>query len=373
MSVLLRGTLVSHGVTTADAWALVADGVFQEVGSGAAPESDETFEGTYLVPGFIDLHCHGGGGGAFDDGADGIARGLAFHRRHGTTRSLVSLVTASIADLVARTAVAARAARADDRILGVHLEGPFLSVERRGAHDPALLTTPTGAAIDALLAAGDGTIRQVTLAPELDGSSEAVQRLVQAGVRVAVGHTDATADVGAHAFDAGATIVTHAFNGMRTLDHRAPGVLAAAFDRDDVTIEVIADGVHVHPRMVRLLFENAPGRVALVSDAMSAAGLPDGPSRIGGLDVVVSDGVPRLVHGGSIAGSTLTLDKAVRTAVAAGVPLEAAVDAATRTPARALGVDDTYGSIAVGRVADAVVLDAELRPATVLSRGDIVR
>lgn len=369
---LLRGRIVSDGRDLDDAWALVESGRIVEVGNGSAPTADRTIAGAIVAPGFVDLHCHGGAGVAFDDGEAAIERAMAFHRAHGTTRQLASLVTGSLDDMTARAGAIAAVAARDDRLLGVHLEGPCIAEARKGAHDAALLRDPDAASIDALVAAVGAMPAMITLAPELDGGMDAVTALAQRGWRVAVGHTDAVVEQGAAAFDAGATLVTHAFNGMRGLDHRAPGVLPAAFDDERVTIEVIADGVHVHPRMVRLLFEAAPGRVALVTDAMAAAGQPDGDWMLGSLAVTVTDGVPRLREGGSIAGSTLTMDRAVRVAVDAGVPLPAAIDAATRVPARALGVDDRFGSIAPGRVADVVVLDDRLHVAAVLSRGTLV-
>lgn len=368
---LLRGALVGDGRVVPDGWALIEGGVFSAVGEGAAPDADRVIEGAVLAPGFVDMHCHGGAGHAFDDGEDAIVEAAAFHRRHGTTRTMVSLVSASLSDLERRIDAARAVAARDDRVLGVHLEGPFLSELRKGAHDASLLVDPADTAISRVLRAVHGMLAMVTLAPERDGALEAIAALQAAGVVVAVGHTDASVEQGVVALDAGASVVTHAFNGMRGLDHRAPGVLPAAFDSDP-TIEIIADGVHVHPRMVRLVFESAPGRVALITDAMAATGQPDGRWRLGSLDVEVTGGVPRLVEGGSIAGSTLTLDRAVRWAVGAGIPLVTAVDAATRVPAAALGVADRYGTIAVGRAADAVILDDALELVDVFSRGDRV-
>jgi N-acetylglucosamine-6-phosphate deacetylase len=369
---LLRGTVVTDGAATDAGWVLVRGDRIEQVGTGTPPEADRTIDGSVVAPGFVDLHCHGGAGASFDDGEAAIERALAFHRSHGTTRQLASLVTGSLDDMAHRSAAIAAVAARDDRLLGVHFEGPCIAEARKGAHDASLLRAPDAAAVDALVAASAGMRAMITLAPELDGGMHAIEALAALGWRVAVGHTDAEVAQGAAAFDAGATVVTHAFNGMRGLDHRAPGVLPAAFDDERVTIEVIADGVHVHPRMVRLLFEAAPGRVALVTDAMAAAGQPDGDWMLGSLAVTVAGGVPRLREGGAIAGSTLTLDRAVRTAVEAGVPLADAIDAATRVPARALGVDDAHGSIAVGRVADLVVLDAALEVVAVLSRGERV-
>lgn len=369
---LLRGRVVSDGLAADAAWVLVEGDRIADVGTGVPPAADRTIDGAVVAPGFVDLHCHGGAGVAFDDGEDAIERAMAFHRAHGTTRQLASLVTGSLDDMTARTAAVAAVAARDDRLLGVHLEGPCIAEARKGAHDVTLLRDPDAASLDVLVDGVGDLLAMITLAPELDGGMAAVAALSARGWRVAVGHTDAVVEQGAAAFDAGATIVTHAFNGMRGLDHRAPGVLPAAFDDERVTIEVIADGVHVHPRMVRLLFDAAPGRIALITDAMAAAGQPDGEWMLGSLAVTVTDGVPRLRDGGAIAGSTLTLDHAVRVAVDAGVPLTAAIDAATRVPARALGVDDRFGSIASGRVADLVMLDEHLQVAAVLSRGAVV-
>lgn len=369
---LVRGSIVTDGRVTHDAWTLLAAGHIAGTGTGEPPSADEVVEATWVTPGFVDMHCHGGAGGAFEDDDVAIERALAFHRAHGTTRSMLSLVTAGLDDLAARAGRVARLAHDDDRVLGVHLEGPCLSPERRGAHDSELLRTPDAATIEALLAATRGARLMVTLAPELPGGIDAVRRLTAGDAVVAIGHTDATLDVGRASIEAGATVVTHAFNAMRGLDHRTPGVLPAAFDDERVTIEAIADGIHVHPRMVRMLLDEAPGRVALVTDAMAAAGQPDGRWTLGSLEVEVQDGVPRLTSNGSIAGSTLTLDRAVRTLVDAGVPLEVAIDAATRVPSRALGVGHLHGSIAQDRAADVVALDERLEVAAVWSRGERV-
>lgn len=369
---LLRGRVISDGLTSDATWVFVDGGRIVDVGAGHAPVADRVIDGAVIAPGFVDLHCHGGAGSAFDGGEAAIERVMAFHRAHGTTRQLASLVTGSLPDMARHTASIAAVAARDDRLLGVHFEGPCIAETRRGAHDPELLRAPEPTVVDLLGVPAAGLRAVVTLAPELDGGIDAVSALTGRGWHVAVGHTDAIAEQGVAAFAAGATIVTHAFNGMRGLDHREPGVLPAAFDDERVTIEVIADGTHVHPRMVRLLFEAAPGRVALVTDAIAAAGRPDGDWMLGSLAVTVTANVPRLREGGAIAGSTLTLDRAFRTTVDAGVPLPVAVDAATRVPARALGLGDTFGSIAPGRVADLVLLDDDLEVLSVLSRGKIV-
>ncbi len=361
MSVVIHSArLVDDGSVTDDAWVAFTDGVVSATGVGAdwreIPAADVVdAAGRTLTPGLIDIHGHGGGGAAFDDGADAIRAARAVHRAHGTTRAVLSLVTASVDDLAERVAAIADLAERDATILGSHLEGPFLDPGHKGAHTESLLRAPDAASIDALLAAGRGTIRQVTLAPELSGGLDAVARFVGGGVAVAVGHTAATAEQATAAFDAGATLLTHAFNAMPGIHHRAPGPIVAAMSDERVTLEIIADGIHVHPDVIALAFAGAPGRIALITDAMAAAGAPEGSYTLGGLAVTVADGTARLDSNGAIAGSTLTQDAAVRLAVASGVSLPDAVAAATAVPARTLGLGGRYGSLRVGASADAVV------------------
>lgn len=361
-TILHSARLIDGGAVTEDAWVAFADGVVAQSGVGDTwrelPAGDVTDAGgSYLAPGFIDLHEHGAGGATFDDGPEAIATGRAVHRAHGTTRAVLSLVTASVDDLAARAAMVADLAEHDATILGSHLEGPFLSVLHKGAHTVGLLRDPDPASVDRLIAAGRGSIRQVTLAPELPGGLDAVSRFVAAGVVVAVGHTDATAAQAAAAFDAGATLLTHAFNTMRGIHHRAPGPVVAAMRDDRVTLELIADGIHVHPDVIALAFAGAPGRIALVTDAMAATGSADGKYELGGLAVTVMDGVARLDANGAIAGSTLTQDAALRLAVRCGISLPDAVAAVSTVPARALGLGRRFGSLRVGMEADAVLLD----------------
>jgi N-acetylglucosamine-6-phosphate deacetylase len=326
--------------------------------------------GLTLTPGFLDIHGHGGNAASFDDGADSIRSALSVHRQHGTTRSVLSLVTASVDDLVQRVGVIADLAATDSTILGSHLEGPFLDVGHQGAHDPALLHSPSAESIDRLITAARGSLRQVTLAPELPGGIDAIRQFVGAGVKVAVGHTNIDFDGAREAFAAGASILTHAFNAMNGIHHRAPGPIIAAMASPDVTLEIINDGVHVHPDVVRMAFASAPGRIALITDAMAAAGSDDGTYQLGSLSVTVTDGVARLTEGDSIAGSTLTLDDALRRGVfEVGIDLTDAVTALTTTPARAIGRADDLGQLAPGFGADAVLLDEELHVVAVWAAG----
>ncbi|NYJ06920.1 N-acetylglucosamine-6-phosphate deacetylase [Petropleomorpha daqingensis] len=356
MSTLLTGGRALDADGRADGrWVLLDGATIAATGTGEPPSADETVDlaGAWLTPGFVDLHVHGGGGHAFDDGPSAIRAGLAVHRAHGTTRSLVSLVAAPVERL--ESALAAIAELDDPLVLGAHLEGPFLAAARCGAHDPRHLRAPSPGDVDRLLAAG--APRMVTLAPELPGGLDAVRRLAGAGVTVAVGHTEADLTTTAAAFDAGARVLTHAFNAMPGLGHREPGPVGAAVRDEWVTIELILDGAHVHPVVAGLLMDGAPGRVALVSDAMAAAGGPDGGYRLGGQEITVHDGVAVLAGTTTLAGSTLTLDRALRNALRQGVDPVAAVTAVTATPARALGLGDRLGRLAPGYAADVVVLD----------------
>ncbi len=381
-TIIHSAQLVTGGSTTADGWVAWNDeGVVTSTGAGDAwrglaepsradaPVEVIDAEGALLTPGFIDIHGHGGAAAAFDDGPEAIRTAVAAHRAHGTTRSVLSLVTASVDDLAARVAQIAEITASDPLILGSHLEGPFLDASRKGAHTESLLKPPAAADVEKLLDAAAGTLRQITLAPELPGGLDAVRRFAEAGVTVAVGHTDADYGQALEAFDAGATLLTHAFNAMNGIHHRKPGPVVAALSRDEVTLEIINDGTHVHPSVVRILFGEAPGRVAMITDAMAAAGAADGAYTLGGLDVTVKDGVARLVEGGSIAGSTLLLNDALRRAVVeVGVSLEDAVDALTRVPAAAVGRND-LGQLAPGFPADAVLLNADFEVRHVWAAG----
>jgi N-acetylglucosamine-6-phosphate deacetylase len=353
-----------------DAWVLLDGGLVADTGVGGSWRDAESREvvdatavagaGALLTPGFIDIHGHGGGGASYDDGVEAIRVARALHRAHGTTRAVISLVTAPLDVLERRVRMVADLTETDADVLGSHLEGPFLDPAHRGAHRAELLRPPEPGPLGALLAAGRGTVRQVTLAPELPGGLDAVRLVTRAGAAAAVGHTDADAGQSLAAFDAGATILTHAFNAMPGLHHRAPGPVGAAANDSRVVLEIIADGVHVHPGVIRMVFASAPGRVALVTDAMAAAGAGDGEYLLGDLTVEVTGGVARLEGGGSIAGSTLTQDAALRLVVGAGVPLIEAVAALTSTPARAIGEGHRLGHLAAGFAADAVLLSADL-------------
>jgi len=308
------------------------------------------------APGFVDLQVNGFAGIDFlDADADGYRRAGAALLQTGVTAYLPTLVTASEAALL--DALGQLPGRSDNpRVLGAHLEGPFLSPERLGAHLAAHRRDPDAALLDRLLAAGP--VALVTLAPELPGALELVSRLRERGIVVSLGHTDATAAVAHAAFDRGARTVTHVFNAMRPLTSREAGVAGAALARDDVVVQAIFDGVHLAPETEQLVVSAAPGRLALVTDTISAATLGDGAFTLGGAPVTVERGVARRA-GGVLAGSTLTMPQAVRNLVDRGVALERVLEAASTTPARLLGLPETSG-LTVGSRADLVVLDDRL-------------
>lgn len=364
--------LVDRDQITENGWLLLSQGRIRRRGSGPdRPTAAVTHDaaGDYVSPGFVDIHCHGGGGHSSEDGIDHVRGLAAFHRGRGTTSVVVSLATAPFDELLARLDTIRLACLDDPRILGAHLEGPFLDAGHRGAHDERLLLVPTPALVRRMLEVADGCLRQITLAPE-HASPEVLDLLLDAGVRVAVGHTSATAEIATTAFRRGASLLTHAFNGMPGIHHRDPGPVAAALD-SGATLELIADGVHVDPAVIRMLFRLAPGRVALITDAMAAAGAADGEYRLGAHTVVVREGIARLGEHGSLAGSTLTLERAVQVAHRCGVPLPAVLRAATATPASAIG-EHQVGDLEIGSFADIVRLDADLAVTAVWSRGTLL-
>jgi N-acetylglucosamine-6-phosphate deacetylase len=305
------------------------------------------------VTGLVDIHCHGAVGAELGRDAEGSRRAVAHHRDVGVTRLVASLVSAPAETLEQQVATLAPLV-ADGTLAGIHLEGPFLAPARKGAHDPAALAAPDPALVERLVACAaahgaPGAIRHLTFAPELPGSDELVRTLVAHGIRPSVGHTDADAATAARTLatiadlQGAPALVTHLFNGMAPLHHRAGGPVAAALTaaaRGEAVVELITDGVHVAPEVVRMVFETVgPEHVALVSDATAATGLGDGYYRLGGLAVRVEHGTARLVGEGSIAGSTATLADCVQWSVeVAGVPLGDARTAATVTPARALAL-----------------------------------
>ncbi|OOQ51254.1 N-acetylglucosamine-6-phosphate deacetylase [Streptomyces antibioticus] len=326
--------------------------------------------GHWLVPGFVDIHNHGGGGASFSGTPEDIRRAVDTHRRHGTTTLVASTVTDDMDFLVRQAGLLSEFTEQGD-LAGIHFEGPFISPCRKGAHSEELLRDPDPAEVRKLIDAARGQARMVTLATELPGGLDSVRLLAEHGVIAAVGHTDATYEQTVKAIDAGATVATHLFNAMPALGHRAPGPIAALLEDERVTVELINDGTHLHPAALELAFRHAGAdRVAFITDAMDAAGIGDGRYMLGPLEVEVSEGVARLVEGGSIAGSTLTQDRAFKRAVTVDrLPVEDVVAALSTNPARLLGLSDTIGSLAPGKDADLVLLDENFDLKGVMRKG----
>ncbi len=335
-------------------------------------EDESAADGPYLAPGFVDLHVHGWGGhDAMGDRAalDGMARRLL---RRGVTSFLPTAVTAPLGALVAfAERVRTWLPNSPDdgaEPLGFNLEGPFLAAARRGAHDPTHLLNPAATTRPTLEPLIDG-LRLLTVAPELPGATDLIRWLHDRGVATSIGHSEATLVQARAGYEAGATSTTHLFNAMTGVDHRSPGVAVAALLDDDVYVELIADTIHVDPALWPLISRlKPPDRLLLVSDAVSLAGMGDGRGSIGGLEVVVVGQRVTLAGTSTLAGSVIALDTAVRNVVASGVPLPAAVAAASRNPLALLDISDR-GRIAAGQRADLVELDAELRVRRVMRAG----
>ncbi|WP_433672867.1 N-acetylglucosamine-6-phosphate deacetylase [Nocardia sp. CA-136227] len=345
---------------------------------GELPETDD--RSPIILPGLIDVHCHGGGGFGFPEtDAAGVAAAARYHRGRGTTTLVASLVSATEAELRDRIDVLGTAVDAG-LLAGIHLEGPFISEHRRGAHDPDRIVPGDPALLERLLDYAGGRILSVTVAPETANFDKVASVLADANVILSLGHTVADYARSVHALRRGRRVsITHLFNAMPELAHRDANFLTAAMaaaGRGDVVAEVIGDGVHLADGVVRMVFDTiGPDNLALITDAMAAAGQPDGRYQLGSLDVVVKDGVSRIYdpHGeGPIAGGTATASDVLRrTVFQAGVDLTAAVTAACATPARLLGLAGDLGALSAGMRADLLVTDHFLDPVSVYKNGAI--
>lgn len=336
--------------------------------------------GMTVVPGFVDVHIHGAGGHDVMEGtAEALEAVAATAARHGTTALVATTPTASEESICHGAEGIARYIRARQshrptaapmaEILGIHFEGPFISAVRRGVHPAEWIARPSVATLRRFLEAADGAAQVLTLAPELPGALELIEVARKAGLVVAMGHTDATYAEACVAIERGVHHAVHVFNAMRPFFHRETGVLGAVLTAPEVTAELIADGVHVDPPAMRLLLAaKGAERVLLVSDGTAATGMPDGRYQVGTLEVTVAEGVCRNVEG-KLAGSTLTLDRALRNVVALGVPPADAVRMLTLNPAHLLGLERSKGVLRPGADADLLLLDANLTVAGVMTRG----
>lgn len=336
------------------------------------PGPAEDLDGALVIPGLVDIHVHGCAGADFSDGDyAGLVRMARYLARQGVTSFAPASMTLPYDALDRAFHAAARLRReglADGaRLMGIQMEGPFLSREKRGSQNSAYLRLPDWDRFLQLYDAAEGLLRIVDVAPELPGAVEFTRRASEK-CRVSVAHTAAGYDQAAAVFDAGATHLTHLFNAMSGIHHRHPGPIGAASERENVTAELICDGIHVHPSAVRMAFRLFPGRICLISDALRCCGMADGSYSLGGQEILLSGGVARLT-GGAIAGSAADLYQCMRRAVSFGIPREQAVWAATARPARVIGRESETGAIADGRAADFVICGGELEPEAVYLGG----
>ena len=347
--VIQAKSAVIEGKLRQDVWLEIENGFITSINDGASPViPDQVIHGT-LIPGFVDMHCHGGGGKYFSSvNISEIQTVIETHAAHGTTSMLASLVSEPLPALKQQIQRLVSFAESGT-IKGIHLEGPYLSHVHCGAHEPSYLRLPSIIELQELLDIGAGHIKMVTLAPELPQAIEVTRFLTEQSIVVALGHSNSDFDTAKRAIDAGASVITHFYNGLPLLNHHKSTITSAAILDQRVTLELILDGHHVNAPAVELLFQSASNRVALVTDAMAAAGSNDGDYMIGSLDVVVKDGVARLKSNNSLAGSTLTMDRAFfNLCKIPGKSISDAVLATSSFPARAIGLKDR-GEIAIGK------------------------
>jgi N-acetylglucosamine-6-phosphate deacetylase len=365
-----------------DAGILVREGVIESIGLReglrlpAGGTEIRALEQT-AIPGFIDIHIHGAGGRDVMEGtADALGAVAGKVATWGTTSLLTTTVTASPDETCRAAGGIARyiaqqhhSAEARAEVIGIHFEGPFISRARPGVHPVEWIQPPSVDLLDRFLQAAAGNGRLITMAPEAPGAAPCMEAARKAGLVVSLGHTDADYEQTRMAIAHGARSATHTYNAMRPFTHRDPGVIGAVLTSPEISAELIADGMHVEEGAMKLLLQaKGPERVILVSDGLSATGMPDGKYMLGGFEIIVSNGVCRN-PAGVLAGSTLTLDRALRNIVRLGVPLKDAVNMLTRNPASLLGVEFKKGSLRVGADADILLLDAELRVTSIWTRG----
>jgi N-acetylglucosamine-6-phosphate deacetylase len=361
---------------------LIRDEVIEAIGprsgiSLPAGAQEVRATGKTAVPGFLDVHIHGAGGHDVMEGTGAALRAVTRKvSEHGTTSLVATTVTASTDEtLRAVEGIASYIAQQYEtdephaEILGIHFEGPFISKERRGVHPSQWIQPPSADTLNRFLKAAAGNARILTIAPEVLGAAPCIDAAREAGLVVSIGHTDATYEQARAAMARGAHSATHVYNAMRPFSHRDPGVIGAVLTSPDINAELIADGVHVEEAAMKLLLmAKGAAHVTLVSDGLSATGMPDGKYMLGGFEVTVSGGVCRNAEG-TLAGSTLTLDRALRNIVALGTPLADSVRMLTLNPATLLGIEFKKGSLRVGADADVLLLDEGLHVTSVWARG----
>lgn len=355
--IITAARAVIEGEERSDIWLDIREGLIHEIGAGTHPSAERKFPGT-LIPGFVDIHCHGGGGYNFSNpNLDHIKIAIETHRQAGTTTQYASLVTSDLDQLKAQIEALIPFVRSGD-LAGIHLEGPYLSHAKCGAHAPELLRAPHLDEVQSLIEWGQGTIAMVTIAPELEGALESISWLASQGIIAAIGHSDADADTARAAIDAGAKVVTHFTNAMAKMVG-GQSMATEVLDDSEISLELINDGTHVPLDVIEALKKNALDRTILVTDAMSAAGGDDGRYLIGNLEVEVKDSIARLVSNGALAGSTLTMERAFINFINKdSVNIVDAVHASSTCAAQVFGLKNV-GSISVGKKADILHFDGK--------------
>ena len=355
--IIAAARAVIDGKDRSEIWIDIREGLIHEIGDGPHPSSERKVSGT-LIPGFIDIHCHGGGGYYFSNSSpDLIAIAIATHRQSGTTTQFASLVTADLGELKEQIQRLIPFVRSGE-IAGIHLEGPYLSRAKCGAHSPELLRAPSLDEVKSLVDYGQGTIAMVTIAPELEGALESIAWLTSQGIVAAIGHSDADADTARAAIDAGAKVVTHFTNAMAKMVG-GQSMATEVLDDSDISLELINDGTHVPTDVIEALKKSALDRTVLITDAMSAAGSIDGKYQIGDLEVEVKDSIARLVSNGSLAGSTLTMERAFLNFLNKdGANIVDAVHASSTRASQVFGLNNV-GSISVGKKANILNFDGK--------------
>ncbi|ADD01529.1 N-acetylglucosamine-6-phosphate deacetylase [Thermoanaerobacter italicus Ab9] len=366
-SILLKhGEIYTHDEIIYNGDLLISEGKILEIGKNLNTNDAEVIDlkGKKIVPGFIDIHIHGGVGHDTMDANYEALNAISVHlARHGVTSFCATTMTMDvpyILNALKNINETMKKGTAGAQILGTYVEGPFISKEHKGAQDEKYIIPPDKNLFDEFLEIAGGNIKVIALAPEKDPEGSFIEHVTKKGVKVSLGHTNATYEEMKNGVEHGATIAVHTYNGMKGLHHREPGALGEVFLDDRIYSEIIVDFIHTHPASVKLLIKiKGTDKVILISDAMSACGLGDGEYKLGGQKVFVKNGEARL-ESGSLAGSTLTLDKAVKNITSLGVPLFEACKMASLNPAKAIGVDDRKGIIEVGKDADIVVLNNDL-------------
>ncbi|WP_217558725.1 N-acetylglucosamine-6-phosphate deacetylase [Paenibacillus sp. GbtcB18] len=379
LKILHHVNVIQEDNTTLSVTLWIRDGIIEKIESGLAslPEGDYEYmdgQGRLLIPGMIDVHIHGANGFDMMDGSETsiqeVSRACA---ATGCTSFLATSVSSTIEDLIAMIRSVKRVAghEVGAKIVGLHLEGPYLNPKRKGMQNERFLRHPDLTEMKEIFDEADGLIKMVTIAPELPGGMELISFLKETGVIIAVAHSDATYEEAKQAFEAGASHVTHCFNGMRPIHHRDPGLVVAAFEEEHVSLQAIVDGIHLHPAIVRMMHRlKGPDGMVLITDALQAMGLGDGNYMFGGHHVTVSEGVARL-EDGTLASSTVTMNEALRLTVDTGISLTDAVKMASSSPARLLGLANK-GKISVGFDADLVLLDEQFQVQWTMIKGTIV-